>query len=146
MECYAALAQRILNETPFNILLIGGPNDIKFTSKLLIDPARCFDIAGKASIQQVYLALRHCRAMVAHDSGPMHIGAAAGIPVISLFGPTYPVEKYPITNDNSCFIWKGDTIDCAPCYKDGIYPDCESKECMRSITVDEAWDRLKELI
>ena len=146
IEYYLQLVKKIIEKTDYSILLIGGKNDVQFTRKLRIDKRRIIDLAGKTNIQQTYLALRKCKALVTHDSGPMHIGAAAGIPVISLFGPTHPLEKYPITNPKSVFIWKVESVPCAPCYRDGKFPKCKSKECMYEISVDEVFDKLQETL
>ncbi len=146
LEYYLSLIKRIIQETNYKILLIGGKNDIKFTQKLQIDNQRILDLAGKTNIQQTYLALKLCKALVAHDSGPMHIGGAANIPIISLFGPTYPLEYYPITNSKSVFLWKGKELSCSPCYKDGRFPNCKSKDCMYKITVDEVFNKLMEVV
>ena len=146
IEYYLLLVRRILKETNYQILLIGGKDDIKFSQELQIDKHRILNLTGRTNIQQTYLALKLCKALVTHDSGPMHIGAASGIPVVSLFGPTYPIEKYPITNPNSIFIWKGEEISCSPCYKDGKFPECKSKDCMYRITVDEVFNKLMGIV
>ncbi len=146
IEYYLLLVEKILRETNYRILLIGGKNDIRFTKKLLVNDQRILDLAGKTNIQQTYLVLKQCKALVAHDSGPMHIGAAAAIPVVSLFGPTYPKEYHPITNPKSIFIWKGEKLPCSPCYKNGKFPNCKSKECMHRITVDEVFNTLMEIM
>ena len=146
LENYFHLVEKIIENTIYKVLLIGGKNDILLTQKLEIDKNRILNLAGKTNIQQTYLALKLCKVLVTHDSGPMHIGAAAGIPVISLFGPTYPIEKYPITNLKSIFIWKGKELPCSPCYKDGKFPSCKTKECMYRISVDEVFDKVMEVL
>ncbi len=147
IENYLSIAKKILHETNFNIVLIGGKNDTKLTEYIQqLDNKRILNLAGKTNIQQTYIALKLSKVLITHDSGPMHIGAAANIPVISLFGPTYPIEKYPITNSNSIFIWKGNNLSCSPCYQDGKFANCTSKECMYKITVNEVFYKTMEVL
>lgn len=146
LASYEALIGRLLAETGCMVVLIGGPGDRPFTAALRLDPSRVIDTAGKLNLQQSYLLLKSSHVMVTHDCGPMHLGAAAGIPVVSLFGPTLPDEKAPITNRRSIAIWKGSEMRCSPCYQDGRFPDCLLLECMRRIAPDEVLRHTGEII
>lgn len=63
-------------------------------SKLEPDPAwpadRFLNLCGKTSLPEAVALIRHAALAVCNDSGPMHIAAAVGTPVIALFGPTDP--------------------------------------------------------
>jgi len=146
LASYEALIRGLLAETECMVVLIGGPGDRPFTAALRLDPSRVIDTAGKLNLQQSYLLLKCGHVMVTHDCGPMHLGAAAGIPVVSLFGPTLPGEKAPITNRLSIALWKGSEMRCSPCYQDGRFPDCRSTECMRRITPEEVLHHIGEII
>jgi len=146
LNYYKMLVRFILNKTDGSILLIGAESDNSFNEELLVDQQRVFNLAGKTTIAQTYLTLQRCRVFITHDSGPMHIGAAAQIPVIGLFGPTYPVEKYPLTHPLSLYIWEGSKLTCSPCYKDGNFPECPyDKKCMRLISPEEVFERLLKI-
>jgi len=146
LEYYKILLEKIFRNTDYKVLLIGDKKDKQFTSKLVLDSNTICDIAGKTTVSQTYLVLKKSKVLITHDCGPMHIGAAAGIPVISLFGPTYPVEYCPITNSNSTYIWKGKTLECSPCYKHGYFPECKHKKCMYMIEPDEVFDKALSII
>jgi ADP-heptose:LPS heptosyltransferase len=136
-EHFGTLVRALLDRTPCNVLLIGAARDAEATQPLLLDPNRTFDLAGKTDPAETTAALRKCALLITHDSGPMHMGAAAGIPVIGLFGPTQPVEKVPLTHPLSRFLWNGPELTCSPCYHDGIQPPCVHptyKFCMKSLT------------
>ena len=45
---------------------------------------------GKFTLGETAALLNRCRLLIANDSGPLHLGAAIGIPTIGLFGPTNP--------------------------------------------------------
>lgn len=63
-------------------------------SKLDPDPAwpadRFLNLCGKTSLPEAVALIGHAALAVCNDSGPMHIAAAVGTPVIALFGPTDP--------------------------------------------------------
>ncbi len=153
IESFIELAQLILNETPHGLVLIGAASDAPRTrelrDRLRQKPGRVVDVAGSLSVAQAVDVLRTCRLLVTHDSGPMHLGAAAEIPVIGLFGPTYPVEKVPLTHPLSRALWRGDRLTCSPCYHDGILPPCSNpvyKQCMLLITPGEVFTDVQRIL
>ncbi|HOA52860.1 MAG TPA: glycosyltransferase family 9 protein, partial [Thermogutta sp.] len=63
-------------------------------------------------LQTLKACLARCHVMVSTDSGPRHVAAAFGKPVITLFGPTSPiVTANPTVQSIDLQI----PIDCAPC-------------------------------
>ena len=144
---FRELMTALLAETEANLVLLGGPGDRRFTEALHIDANRVLDLAGRTRIPQTGEVLRRCAVLVTHDSGPMHIGAAAAIPVIGLFGPTHPAEKYPLTHPQSRYLWPGTELPCCPCYDNGVFPQCPiDKECMRMITVEAVLGTVREIL
>jgi ADP-heptose:LPS heptosyltransferase len=149
VDHYRALAALLLARTPCRLLLIGAARDAEATRPLLLDPARTLDLAGKTDPAGTVAALRRCALLITHDSGPMHLGAAAGIPVIGLFGPTTPVEKVPLTHPLSRYVWRGPELPCSPCYRDGVQPPCSHptyKFCMLSIAPEEVFGHAQEIL
>ena len=53
------------------------------------------DLTGRTSLAQSAAVIAECALAVGNDSGPMHLSAALGVPVIGLFGPTDPVRTGP---------------------------------------------------
>ena len=72
-------------------------------SKLAPDPAwpaeRFLNLCGKTSLPEAVALIRHAALAVCNDSGPMHIAAAVGTPVVALFGPTDPRRYGPYPTD-----------------------------------------------
>ena len=54
---------------------------------------RFFDLIGKTSLAELPDVIASAELVVSNDSGPMHLAAAQGVPVLALFGPTQP-ERY----------------------------------------------------
>jgi heptosyltransferase-1 len=91
---------------------------------------KAISMAGKTDIKDMIALVRDAKFVVTNDSGPMHIGAACGVPVVALFGPTNPSRTGPYGSGH--IIIKA-ASSCAPCYK----RRCKDVFCMHSISVDE---------
>lgn len=79
------------------------------------------------------------RVVVANDSGPMHLAAAVGTPVVALFGPTDPGRTGPIGA-------RSEVLDryvfCSPCYLK-VCP--YQHECMTEIPVESVLSAVEQL-
>lgn len=75
--------------------------------------------------------LSHCRLMVTNDSGPMHVAAALGVPVVALFGPTDHTTTSPLIPLHQIVRKR---VHCAPCLKRVCPTD---HWCMTAIEVDD---------
>ncbi len=126
----------------FRVVLIGSEGD-KWFLEGWEAPQGAVNLMGKTTLVEAAALMERCSVVAANDSGLMHLASAAGTPVVSIFGPTDPREKYPMSA-GSFYFWKGGELECAPCYKDGVFPDCKTLECMRKISVDEIYAKIIE--
>jgi lipopolysaccharide heptosyltransferase II len=84
--------------------------------------------------------LSRARVIIANDSGPMHLAAAVGTPVVAFFGPTDPGRTAP-TGAPSRVLDR--YVFCSPCFlKECPY----GHECMREITAEMALAAVEELV
>ena len=98
-------------------------------------------LAGRTSPRGLAAVLEEARAFVGSDSGPMHIAAAVGTPVIGLFGPNTP-ERFGPRGAPSRVLWK--RFACSPCsQKKCVRPN---GTCMDAITVGEVLHALESLL
>lgn len=83
--------------------------------------------------------LNRCNLLTCNDSGPMHLAAALGVPVVAVFGPTQPIWFGPLGPANRVVIrpefW------CRPCFDYCIF---EEPYCIRTITVEEVFKAAAE--
>jgi heptosyltransferase-2 len=98
-------------------------------------PNRVINLAGKTSIRQLMALVKCCSAFLTNDSGPMHIAAALGTPLLALFGSTNEVKTGPYPKGR--IIHKH--VECSPCYKRVCPIDFR---CMKRIEVDEVYNEL----
>lgn len=77
--------------------LFGTPNDRAITDAVAAGfGERVENLAGKTGLVEFAARLQACAALVANDTGGMHLANALGVPVIGLFGPTNPVRTGPV--------------------------------------------------
>jgi lipopolysaccharide heptosyltransferase I len=90
---------------------------------------RVFNLAGKTTLPQLAGLLRGMDLVITNDSGPMHLAAAFGTPVLALYGPTDPVRTGPYGSNHR--VLKG-KLRCQPCFS----ARCRFRDnsCMQTIT------------
>lgn len=84
VESYAALARWLLGRGCVPVIL-GGPDESALAAKLAAEAPGSLDLTGKTSFAEIAGLARGARAAVGNDTGPMHLIAAAGCPVLVLF-------------------------------------------------------------
>jgi len=98
-ERYAALADRLHDEHGLHVVLAGSTNDAAVAGEVRrLARAPMADLAGKTDGFGALGALfARCVLFVGNDSGPMHLAAAVGTPVVAIFGPTDPAVYTPFS-------------------------------------------------
>jgi lipopolysaccharide heptosyltransferase II len=70
--------------------------------------------AGATSLNELAALLKRCRVFVGGDSAPLHVAAAMGVPLVTLFGPTDPVRHLPPSPRLKLIRLD---LPCSPCYR-----------------------------
>ena len=91
-------------------------------------PARCLDLTGITTLPELVEWLRCSQLLITNDTGPMHIAAALGKPVVALFGPTEPRRTGPY--GQLANILTPRDLPCAPCLK-GVCHYEQPLQCLR---------------
>ncbi len=90
---------------------------------------------GKFSLLATAELIRRAQVFVTGDTGPMHIAAAVGTPIVALFGPANPLRTGPFT-PSAQVIYK--RLPCSPCYAKARCPLGHAiPACLAEISVDE---------
>jgi len=94
---FAQLARALQRAGRTPLVLTGGPGDRTLTEALgAVDPeAGIHDAVGSTTLRELAALARRSRLMVSADTGPMHLAAAVGCPVVALFGPANPARTGP---------------------------------------------------
>ena len=94
VEYFAELARRIVAELDHDVLVFCGPKERDIARRIvgLSASGRVFSMADQPmDLGTAKACIRRCRLMVSTDSGPRHVAAALGLPLVTLFGPMLPV-------------------------------------------------------
>jgi heptosyltransferase-2 len=114
-------------------LIFGGQNDQKLAGELtrLAGPS-ALNLAGKTTLRELMALLRLCRVLLTNDTGPMHVAAALGTPVVVPFGSTSPELTGPgLPSDPTHRLLRSEA-PCAPCFRRTCPIDFR---CMTGISV-----------
>ncbi len=97
LDRYAELVRRIGGAFNVPFVVSGGASEAH-GAQCLVEAARgrhICSVAGRLTLGQAACLFARAALMVTGDSGPMHVAAALGTPVVALFGPTFPERTGP---------------------------------------------------
>jgi len=131
VEFYAELVRLLAPANPpLRFAVLGGGEDRQLGDAVArTDPARCLDLTGRLSLPEMVEWIRLSELMVSNDTGPMHVAAALGTPVVALFGPTEPRRTGPYGQLDHVLQLN---LPCVPCLK----PRCryvKPLECLQAL-------------
>jgi heptosyltransferase I len=110
--------------------VLGGKDDIPLAEEILRKaPIGTLNLAGQTSLHELIEVIRSASLMITNDTGPMHMAAAAGTPMIALFGPTNPARTGPYGSDATVM---NVSLACAPCLSQRCHWTVKM-ECLRAI-------------
>ncbi len=139
-RAWADLADRLIVELQCTVILGGGPSERAYVEEIVnlmklrpVVAAGCLSPAGAASLikaSQIYVGV---------DSGPMHMAAFLGTPVVALFGPTDPEKVGPYGEGHR--VVRVDDLTCLGCRKSV----CNDKKCLDGISSDRVFEEIMQL-
>jgi heptosyltransferase I len=135
---FAHLADLIRQNLQIKIAFTGSDKEQieKITSSMTTEG---INLAGQTSLRDLACIYKKARMVISTDSGPMHLAAAVGTPVVALFGPTDPARTGPYGAGHT-IIRAG--LDCSPC----LLKKCSTKECMEDISPEQVFAVVKRMI
>jgi lipopolysaccharide heptosyltransferase II len=141
-ERFGELAARASERFGLPCVVTGTAADSDIADRVVAaSGGRAVSFAGRLGIRDLAALDAEARAVVANDSGPLHVAASVGAPVVGLFGPNTP-EIYAPRGAPSRVVWR--RFPCSPCRQKRCARADEP--CMASITVDEVLDALGSLL
>jgi heptosyltransferase-1 len=130
-EYFAELVRQLARKFPKARFAILGDHQDKTLGGIIshAGPERCFNLCGQTSLLEMVEWVRLCDLVITNDTGPMHVAAALGKPLVALFGPTEPRRTGPYHQLNQ--VLRID-LPCSPCLK----PHCtyaKPNECLNAL-------------
>ncbi len=136
---FSRLADSLIEKYKATVLFTGSPADREYIDSIIAGMgAIAENLAGKTTLKVLGALYEKSDLLISTDTGPMHLGAAVGIPVVALFGPTAPWRTGPFGPGHRVI---RSEIVCSPCFK----RHCETIGCMKNISVRQVITGIKEL-
>jgi heptosyltransferase-1 len=139
-ESFAALARRARQEFGGTALFIGSPDEAPLAREViakLTGPWRNF--TGTTTLPQLAALLEGADAMIANDTGPLHLAAALGRPVVAPYTCTQVRRHGP-------YGAAGGAVETAVWCRGSYVRRCERLECMTELLPDRLWPPLAEVL
>ncbi|MGH9680621.1 MAG: glycosyltransferase family 9 protein, partial [Candidatus Acidiferrales bacterium] len=131
---FAQVADRLVLECGADVIFFGTSGEKEIAARILSAmKSRVISLVGETSMRNLAALFSACSAFIGNDSGAMHVAAAAGLPVIGIFGSTDPEGTAPVTEH---FTLIRDAVPCSPCFLRRCPVD---HRCMTRITADSVF-------
>ncbi len=144
VERYAE-ACRLLTTEGHRVVVTGAPSERSLTAAVASAAASVplvTDLGGRTDLAWLAAVLEGARAVVVGNTGPAHLAAAVGTPVVSIFAPTVPAARWAPYRVPSVLL--GDQQ--APC-RDTRVIVCphEGHPCVTSVTAEDVLHAVEKL-
>jgi len=146
-ERVAQVAVRLIREAGSTCVLVGAGHDRDagraieswFRANAPEAAGRVLNLIGRTSLRALVGVVARMDAVVANDSGAMHLAAALGKPVVAVFGPTDERVTRPIGDHHVLTA----SVFCRPC----MLRDCPiDHRCMKRISVDDVYAAVSDVL
>lgn len=135
---FATVARQIAEHYDCRWILLGGSADVTVAGEIEqalrqadIPTKEIVNVAGKTSLHDLFLLLKMCTVLITNDSGPMHVAAALGTPLVAIFGSTSPELTGPLGPQS---VVVQEKPACSPCFLRECPIDLR---CMTRITAEQ---------
>jgi len=140
-ERFTAAADHVARRTGARVAVIGGAAERPLGEAIaggLRAPSRV--LCGETTLADLVGVLARLRLLLTNDSGPMHLAAALGTPVVAVFGSTDWRETAPVSGRARLV---REETECAPC----LLRECPiDHRCMTRVSVDRVASAAQELL
>ncbi len=96
-ENYAGLISRLEPELPWHFLLTGSPAEEPLIEDIIHRAGSQRVGYFPASLVELIALERRARLFIGGDTGPLHLAAAVGTPIVAIYGPTDPARNGPFS-------------------------------------------------
>jgi ADP-heptose:LPS heptosyltransferase len=137
-ERYGELAQRLMRDG-LPVAVTSGPGEEDMV-RTIVRTAGNGIHQVPTNLEELVALCEKARLFVGGDTGPMHFAAAAGTPIVAIFGPTSSDRNGPFRREDVVVERR---LPCRPCYERDKCP-LEHWECIVDITVDQVYEACRK--
>jgi ADP-heptose:LPS heptosyltransferase len=124
------------------LVVTGGPAETELTAAVATAAPRALDLGGRCDFAALAGVLARAEAVVVANTGPAHLAAAVGTPVVSLFAPTVPAVRWRPWDVPHELLHR--EVPCAGCRAKRC--PVPGHPCLRGVTAGEAAAALRRLV
>lgn len=140
---FGAAIDRLHHEGLGPVVVIGSADDQRDVARLrALTKSPFVDLTGAVPLGCLPALLSKAGILITNDSGPMHIAAALGIPVVAMFGPTSPVRTGPYGAGHHVLTGQ---VPCSPCFSRICRHDPQM-ECLHLIKPNDVVEAVHRLL
>jgi predicted lipopolysaccharide heptosyltransferase III len=140
-ERYAAMADRLASEYDVRIVLTWGPGELSQVQEIAGMMKRPVAILPPTTLGQMGALIKRSACMITNDSGPMHVAASLGVPVVAVYGPTNPVLQGPYGTRS--LVIRNDQVPCLGC---NLVRCPIDHPCMKDLSVEQVWEKSSKFL
>jgi heptosyltransferase-2 len=145
LERFEALGNKILQQFPHRLVIIGGKDEVELGHRLEASWGdRALDLTGKLSLKELPAVLERCELLLSNDSGPVHVAAALGTRVISIFGRNQAglgPQRWRPLGEGHAVIQKD--VGCVQC----LAHRCPIEfECLKAVEVEDVFTIVRNML
>ena len=139
-ESFAVLARRAQQHFGGTALFIGAPDESPLARQVIAKLAGPWrDYTGKTTLPQLAALLERADVMAANDTGPLHLAAALGRPVVAPYTCTQVRRHGPYGSERGA-------VESAVWCQGSYIRRCDRLECMSELHPDRLWFFLNEIL
>ncbi len=143
LRSFGEVIDRVHEDGVGTIAVIGSAEDQQDVEQLrTMSHSPFVDLTGAVSLGHLPALLSSAALLVTNDSGPMHIAAAVGVPVVAMFGPTSEVRTGPYGTGHQVL---ASPVSCRPCFS-RVCRHQPELECLQLITPNEVCGTVRRLL
>ena len=140
-ERFADLADRLITALHADVLIFGSREERPLAEMIAGEMEHTpIVLAGETTLRQFMALLTLCRLIITNDSGPMHLAAALGVPLVAIFGSTDERATGPVSPHARVVNHR---VPCSPC---GLRECPIDFRCMTGVGVAEVYRVALELV
>lgn len=146
-ERYAAVSLFIVETLGYQVLLMGSKEDTSEGDWIVgqVGSPKVSNLAGKMSLREVASVMSLGAFFVGDDSGPAHLAASVGIPVVVAFGAGDPRATSPLAW-NAQILYR-EELACISCLKNKCPLSGENHmACLKGISVETVGEAIREVL
>ena len=142
LERFGDLAARLAKQG-VGLVFTGSREDAADVARVVasLPPESRLDLAGKTSVRELAATIAGLDLFVSVDTGPAHLAAAVGTPLVVLWGPAILEQVRPVSTKAPVTVLCHPP-PCAPCYDTPLMKTCRHNVCMEAISTDEVLARV----